>query len=64
MKPCRGEGRALGAQAVQAGRLAEAQGNQKENNNTVGISLLRQPVFEIRTAVRADGGEGQYTDRR
>ncbi|ENT6556524.1 hemagglutinin repeat-containing protein [Escherichia coli] len=28
-----------GAQAVQAGRLAEAQGNQKENNNTVGISL-------------------------
>ncbi|EFS8477166.1 hypothetical protein HWT37_002714, partial [Escherichia coli] len=26
-------------QAVQAGRLAEAQGNQKENNNTVGISL-------------------------
>ncbi|EFA4434610.1 filamentous hemagglutinin N-terminal domain-containing protein [Escherichia coli] len=28
-----------GAQAVQAGRLAEAQGNQKENNNAVGISL-------------------------
>ncbi|EIG1294752.1 hemagglutinin repeat-containing protein, partial [Escherichia coli] len=28
-----------GVQAVQAGRLAEAQGNQKENNNTVGISL-------------------------
>ncbi|EQA1174669.1 filamentous hemagglutinin, partial [Escherichia coli] len=28
-----------GGQAVQAGRLAEAQGNQKENNNTVGISL-------------------------
>ena len=28
-----------GAQAVQAGRLAEVQGNQKENNNTVGISL-------------------------
>lgn len=27
------------AQAVQAGRLAEAQGNQKENNNAVGISL-------------------------
>ncbi|WP_373862972.1 hemagglutinin repeat-containing protein [Escherichia albertii] len=28
-----------GAQAVQAGRLAEVQGNQKENNNAVGISL-------------------------
>ncbi|EKR5113531.1 hemagglutinin repeat-containing protein [Escherichia coli] len=28
-----------GAQAVQAGRLAEAQGNQKENNNAAGISL-------------------------
>ncbi|EGM2364007.1 filamentous hemagglutinin N-terminal domain-containing protein [Salmonella enterica] len=28
-----------GAQAVQAGRLADAQGNQKENNNAVGISL-------------------------
>ncbi|EOZ6782913.1 hemagglutinin repeat-containing protein [Escherichia coli] len=28
-----------GAQAVQARRLAEAQGNQKENNNAVGISL-------------------------
>ncbi|HHU1900635.1 TPA: hemagglutinin repeat-containing protein [Escherichia coli] len=28
-----------GTQAVQAGRLAEAQGNQKENNNAVGISL-------------------------
>ncbi|MEB7341115.1 hemagglutinin repeat-containing protein, partial [Escherichia coli] len=27
-----------GAQAVQAGRLAEAQGNQKENNNAAGIS--------------------------
>ncbi|MCW3280820.1 hypothetical protein N5T16_18535 [Escherichia coli] len=39
LKPCRGEGRALGAQAVQAGRLADAQGADAGNNNTVGISL-------------------------
>ncbi|MFO6426200.1 hypothetical protein ACLBOM_08625 [Escherichia coli] len=48
----------------QAGRLAEDRATRKRITMPWVSSFLRKPVFEIRTAVRADGGEGQYTDRK